>query len=135
MSRRALVLVGLLVALVLAGGVSYWASSAPDGLNKVASDEGFDKGAKDHRLDDSPFAGYETSGVGDGRLSGGLAGVVGVGVTFLLVGGLVWGVRRRHASTSETTGTDGIAGTTDTDDPRGADQARTSDSRQEPARP
>ena len=126
MSRRALVLVGLLVALVLAGGVSYWASSAPDGLNKVASDEGFDKGAKDHRLDDSPFAGYETSGVGDGRLSGGLAGVVGVGVTFLLVGGLVWGVRRRHASTSESTGTD---------DPRGADEARTSDSRQEPARP
>jgi PDGLE domain-containing protein len=134
-SRRALVLVGLLVALVLAGGVSYWASSAPDGLNKVASDEGFDKGAKDHRLDDSPFAGYETSGVGDGRLSGGLAGVVGVGVTFLLVGGLVWGVRRRHASTSDSTGTDGTDGTTDTDDPRGADQARTSDSRQEPARP
>ena len=98
MSRRTLVLVGLLVALVLAGGVSYWASSAPDGLNKVAADQGFDKGAKDHHLDDSPFAGYETGGAGDGPLSGGLAGVVGVAVTFLLVGGLVWGVRRRTGS-------------------------------------
>jgi len=121
-SRRALVLAGLLVALVLAGGVSYWASSDPDGLNKVATDQGFDKGAKDHQLDDSPFAGYETSGVGDGRLSGGLAGVVGVGVTFLLVGGLVWGVRRRNASTdSTTTGSD--------TDHHGSEDAR------EPARP
>ena len=125
MSRRALVLAGLLVALVLAGGASYWASSAPDGLNKVASDEGFDKGAKDHRLDDSPFAGYETTGVGDGRLSGGLAGVVGVAVTFLLVGGLVWGVRRRNAST-HATGSTGSTGSTDSTD--------NSDSR-EPARP
>jgi hypothetical protein len=41
-SRRTLVLVGLLVAVVLAGGVSYFASSSPDGLNKVASDTGFD---------------------------------------------------------------------------------------------
>jgi cobalt/nickel transport system permease protein len=124
-SRRALVLVGLLVALVLAGGVSYWASSAPDGLNKVATDQGFDKGAEEHRLDDSPFADYETSGVGDGRLSVGLAGVVGVGVTFLLVGGLVWGVRRRHTSTD--------AAGTDTDDPDSDSQD--SDGRREPARP
>ena len=128
MSRRALVLAGLLVALVLAGGVSYWASSAPDGLNKVASDEGFDKGAKDHRLDDSPFAGYETTGVGDSRLSGGLAGVVGVGVTFLLVGGLVWGVRRRNASTHETDSTDS------TDSTDRTDSTDSTDSR-EPARP
>ena len=106
MSRRVLILVGLLVALVLAGGVSYWASSAPDGLNKVASDKGFDKGAKDHHLDDSPFAGYQTDGVDEGPLSGGLAGVIGVGVTFLLVGGLVWAVRRRSAGTRVTDGTD-----------------------------
>jgi hypothetical protein len=122
-SRRALVLVGLLVALVLAGGVSYWASSAPDGLNKVASDQGIDKGAKDHQLDDSPLAGYETDGVGDGRLSGGLAGVVGVAVTFLLVGGLAWGVRRRNASTG---GADAAATTTG---------GPGSDDDREPARP
>jgi hypothetical protein len=119
MSRRSLVLVGLLVALVLAGGVSYWASSAPDGLNKVAADQGFDKGAKDHHLDDSPFAGYETNGAGDGALSGGLAGVVGVGVTFLLVGGVVWGVRRRSAASGRAG-----ADTDEQDADRDADQDR-----------
>jgi len=122
-SRRALVLVGLLLAVVLAGGASYWASSAPDGLNKVAADQGLDKGAKDHQLDDSPLAAYETDGVGDGRLSGGLAGVVGVAVTFLLVGGLVWGVRRRNASTDATDAADTATDGRDSDDDR------------EPARP
>ena len=33
-------------------------------------------------LDDSPLADYGIDGVGDARLSGGLAGVIGVGVTF-----------------------------------------------------
>jgi hypothetical protein len=93
-SRRALLVVGLLVCVLIAGGLSYYASGDPDGLNKVASDEGFAEGEKSHALEDSPFAGYETKGVDNDRLSGGLAGVVGVGVTFLLVGGLVYAVRR-----------------------------------------
>lgn len=104
MSRRTVVVVGLLVALLLAGGVSYYASAAPDGLNKVASDTGIDSKEKDHSLDDSPFAGYGTSGAGEGRLSGGLAGVVGVGVTFLVVGGLVLLVRRAARTTRATEG-------------------------------
>jgi hypothetical protein len=99
MSRRALLLVGLLVALVLAGGVSYYASGDPDGLNKVAIDEGFDKGEKAHDLEEGPFAGYESSWIDNGRLSGGVAGVVGVGVTFLLVGGLALVVARRNRGT------------------------------------
>lgn len=94
MRPRTLVLVGLLVALLLAGGVSYYASSSPDGLNKVAVDEGFDKGERAHDLDGSPFGGYETSGVDDERISGGLAGVMGVVVTFLAVGALVLVARR-----------------------------------------
>jgi len=97
-SRRAIVAVGLLVVLVLAGAVSYVASDSPDGLNKVASDTGLDSKAKDHDVEDSPFSGYQTKGAGDGFLSGGLAGVAGVGVTFLLVGGVVWAVRRRSQS-------------------------------------
>lgn len=103
MSRRSLLVVGLLVAVVLAGGVSYFASSQPDGLNKVAADHGFDKGAKTHDLEDSPFGGYQTKGAGDGFLSGGLAGVAGVAATFLIVGGLVWAVRRRTGPTADQT--------------------------------
>ena len=101
MSRRALVVVGLLVTLVLAGGVSYFASSDPDGLNKVASDQGFDKSQKKHAAEDSPFAGYETSGVDNDALSGGLAGVAGVAVTFLIAGGVIWAVRRRSNPVGE----------------------------------
>jgi hypothetical protein len=103
-SRRALLTVGLLVALVLAGAASYFASSSPDGLNKVASDTGMDRKAEAHDLEDSPFGGYATKGVDEGFLSDGLAGVAGVGVTFLLVGGVVWAVRRRDrtAATDRT---------------------------------
>jgi hypothetical protein len=83
------------VALLLAGLASHYASNSPDGLNKVASDQGFDKAAKPHTADDSPLAGYATKGVDDQRLSGGLAGVAGVGLTFLIAGAVVLVVRRR----------------------------------------
>ena len=102
MGTRTVLIVGALLALLLAGVVSHYASSAPDGLNKVANDQGISAQEKQHQLDDSPFAGYGTKGVDDGRLSGGLAGVAGVGVTFLIVGGLVLAVRRGR----RTDGTD-----------------------------
>ena len=40
-STRRLMLVGILVCLVLAGVVSYYASSHPDGLEFVAGEKGF----------------------------------------------------------------------------------------------
>ncbi|WP_131742494.1 PDGLE domain-containing protein [Actinomadura roseirufa] len=85
----------LLVSLVLAGIVSYYASGSPDGLEKVAADKGIDAKEKDHSLKDSPFGDYGVKGVGDGRLSGGLAGVIGVGAVLAVGGGLFWAVRRR----------------------------------------
>ena len=95
---RVVVAVGLLVALLLAGVVSSYASSDPDGLNKVAQDKGFAATAKDHRAGDGPFAGYETQGVDDGRFSGGLAGVVGCVVVLSLAGGIAYAVRRRSST-------------------------------------
>jgi hypothetical protein len=89
------VLVGLAVALVLAGVVSGFASGAPDGLNKVAEDQGFIDDEQEHDLADSPVAGYEVSGVDNDRVSTGLAGVIGVGITFLLGYGLFLLVRKR----------------------------------------
>jgi hypothetical protein len=84
---------GLLVALALAFFVSPQASSSPDGLEKVATDEGFIETADDHDLADSPLADYGVEGVDDERLGTGLAGVAGVGVTFLVMGGIVLLVR------------------------------------------
>jgi hypothetical protein len=97
--RRSLwlfVAAGLLVALGLALLVSPLASSAPDGLNKVAIDEGFDSAATDHAFDDSPVAGYQVKGVDDQRLSKGLSGVIGVLLTFGLGLGLFALIRTLH---------------------------------------
>jgi PDGLE domain len=92
---RGVVLVGMLAALLLAGFGSYYASSSPDGLARVAIDKGVDKGEQDHALGESPLAGYSLKGVDNERLSGGLAGVAGVTLTFLLGGAVAVAVRRR----------------------------------------
>lgn len=94
-SNRAFVLSGLLVALLLAGVVSFYASSRPDGLEFVAERTGFLHSADDHAAADGPFADYVTEGVDDARLSGGLAGVVGTLTVLLLAGGIGFAVRRR----------------------------------------
>ena len=73
---------GLLVALALALLVSPLADKDPDGLNKVAEDKGFAAAEREHDLAASPVAGYEVKGVDGDRLSTGVAGVVGVLVTF-----------------------------------------------------
>ena len=91
-------LVGLLVALVIAGVGSYYASGSPDGLEWSAEKEGFLDTAEDSATADSPLADYSVSGVDDGRLSGGLAGAVGVAVTLLLAGGITLLVRRRSGA-------------------------------------
>ena len=95
---RLFVIAGLLVALVLAGVVSYFASSDPDGLTKVSEDKGFAESERAHDLEDSPLAGYRTEEVDDDRLSGGMAGVIGVGATFVIAGGVALLVRRRGAA-------------------------------------
>jgi cobalt/nickel transport protein len=88
----------LLVALLLAGVISFYASGDPDGLNRVAIDKGFSDTESDHGAADGPFAGYGTSWIDNERLSGGLAGVVGVVVVLALTGGLARVVRRRDTA-------------------------------------
>jgi cobalt/nickel transport system permease protein/cobalt/nickel transport protein len=95
-STRALVVAGILVALLIAGVASFYASSDPDGLTKVSEDKGFASSEKEHGAAAGPFAGYETKGVDDARLSGGMAGVVGSVVVLVVAGGLVLLVRRRR---------------------------------------
>jgi cobalt/nickel transport protein len=92
--KNPLVAVGLAVSLVLAGGVSYYASSHPDGLEKVAGDVGFLDSAKESAVEDSPLAGYGVAGVENERISGGLAGVIGVASTAAISFGLFYGLRR-----------------------------------------
>lgn len=97
MSTRALLLTGLAVALVLAGVASFYASGHPDGLTYVAERLGLVQ-TQQHPSSTSPLAGYATKGISDARLSGGVAGVVGVLVVGLLGGGLFAVLRRRQPS-------------------------------------
>ncbi|MFI1449384.1 energy-coupling factor ABC transporter permease [Streptomyces virginiae] len=93
-STRKVWVTGLVTALVLAGFVSFYASASPDGLEKVAADKGIDEKVEEHAAANSPLADYGVKDVDDARLSGGLAGVIGVGVTVVAGTGIFWAVRR-----------------------------------------
>ena len=74
------------VSLFLAGVVSFYASSSPDGLEKVAEDIGFIETAKDHSNVDGALADYGVKGIENERTSVGVAGVIGVIGTAVVAG-------------------------------------------------
>jgi cobalt/nickel transport protein len=102
------ILGGLLVALLLAGVVSNFASSSPDGLDsastkgctvnaegEITGGDCMARNAEDHELNDSPLADYGIRGIDNPYLATGLAGILGVLLTFAVGGGLFWLARRR----------------------------------------
>jgi cobalt/nickel transport protein len=93
---RAFLLTGLVVALLIAGIGSYYASGHSDGLQRVAEEFGFADRAQDSPAADGPFAGYSTHGVEDERLAGGLAGVAGSLLVLVVAFGLFRALRRRE---------------------------------------
>jgi hypothetical protein len=103
---RLFMISGLLVAIGLAMLVSGFASSAPDGLNKVAEDHGFAATAKEHLFENGPLAGYAVKGVNGDRLSTALSGLIGVLVTFGVGLALFTALRamRSDRDRSESTG-------------------------------
>ncbi|WP_328782180.1 energy-coupling factor ABC transporter permease [Streptomyces canus] len=104
-SHRKVWITGLVTSLVLAGFVSFYASADPDGLEKVAADKGIDAKTEKHATADSPLADYGVKDVEDARLSGGLAGVIGVGVTVVAGSTVFWVVRRRRTADTTPVGT------------------------------
>ncbi|MGY0017921.1 energy-coupling factor ABC transporter permease [Streptomyces sp. cg35] len=102
-SHRKIWITGLVTSLVLAGFVSFYASASPDGLEKVAHDKGIDRKTEAHASADSPLADYGVKDVTDARLSGGLAGIIGVGVTVVAGSGIFWALRRRRTSDAAST--------------------------------
>lgn len=97
-STRTVLVVGVLVALLLAGVVSFYASTAPDGLARVAQDHGLAQAEREHPAQGSPVAGYRARGVEDDRLATALAGVSGALVVLVLFTGLTFLLRRRAAA-------------------------------------
>jgi cobalt/nickel transport protein len=112
----------LVVALLVAGGLSYLASPDPDGLDTVTlsgctvteTDAGeqldgtcIAQNAEDHALGAGPLADYAVDGA-EGSV--GLAGVIGVLVTAVVAGGLFWLLRRPGTRTGPHRGRTGPAG-------------------------
>lgn len=102
----------VVAALLLAAFASPFASTAPDGLNKVAIDKGFDHHAKASAVADSPLAGYAVKDVRNAKVSKGLSGVAGVVITLALAGllfGGLWFVARRRAGAARQDSSSPIA--------------------------
>jgi len=88
---------GLFLALAVAV-LSPLASPHPDGLERVAEDQGFID-----RVQDPPLhilADYLFPGIEDERLATILAGLVGTAIVFGLAYGVAWVVRRRRGAGS-----------------------------------
>ncbi|MGW4033385.1 energy-coupling factor ABC transporter permease [Streptomyces sp. NPDC004838] len=109
-SPRKVWLAGLAAALVLAGFVSFYASASPDGLEKVAADKGIDAKVEEHAAADSPLADYGIEDVSNARISGGLAGVIGVTATVAVGSGVFYVVVRRRRTTESDGGSSSGAG-------------------------
>lgn len=97
---KAFLVAGLFVTAALVLLVSPWASSQPDGLERVAIDRGFSEDARPHLLEDGPVSGYSVEGVDDPKLSTAMSGLLGVTLTFGLGLGLFTVIRRRETKTS-----------------------------------
>lgn len=94
-SNRKFYASALLISALLAGGLSFYASSSPDGLEKVAEDVGFIETAKDHTFADFTLSDYGISGLENARLSVGFAGLLGVVATALVALGLFMLIRKK----------------------------------------
>ncbi len=100
--NRLIILVGLLLAGVLAALISPFASSAPDGLERVAANLHFDQQAKE-----TPawrwalFPDYLAPGLANEPVATGVAGLLGVVAVFAGAYGLSWVLRRRRAGTPD----------------------------------
>jgi hypothetical protein len=89
-------ILALALAIGLGTAASPFASSSPDGLERVADDKAFlDEGRLARVQEDAPVPDYAFPGIGDARLATGMAGFTGTLFVFALAGGVALVVRRR----------------------------------------
>ena len=97
------VIVAVAVAVGLAMAVSPFASTSPDGLNKVAEDKGFiDKGELHQVQESAPIEGYAFPGIDDERVAKGVAGLVGTLGVFVAGFGVAAVLRRRETPSARS---------------------------------
>ena len=74
--HRRLLLIGVVIAIVIAAASAFVASGSPDGLERIAQDYGFLQRAQDAPYRTLPD--YTVPGLGEGPLSTIVAGAIGV---------------------------------------------------------
>ena len=103
MSSRLFLVVALALAIGLATAASPFASSSPDGLERVAGDKAFLEHGKLARIqEDAPVADYAFPGVQDARVATGLAGFAGTLLVFAAGFGVAVAARRRPTGRATT---------------------------------
>jgi cobalt/nickel transport protein len=98
---------GLALTLALVLFVSPWASSSPDGLEKVAEEKGFIEKSEetDPAWEGSPAPDYAVPGVDDSHpaLATALAGLAGTVAIFLIAWGLALILKKKGSGTGVDT--------------------------------
>jgi cobalt/nickel transport protein len=93
MNSPKIIIFGIILAAGIAVFLSPWASSWPDGLERVAENLGFLKKAEGPGVsvwEKSPLPDYKLPGVQNERWATGLAGLVGT----IAITALAWGLAR-----------------------------------------
>ncbi len=98
------VALGLVVAVSLVVFVAPFADSNPDGLERVAENQGFAATAEDSVTAESPLADYGVSGVSDERVGTIVAGVIGVILVFAVGVAILAATRRKRSRATSNSG-------------------------------
>ncbi|AOT68657.1 PDGLE domain-containing protein [Geosporobacter ferrireducens] len=83
-SKKKFIWIGLIAAFVIAGIFSPFASSSPDGLEKVGEDIGFIEWAQDNIVA-ALIPDYLFPGIAHEGIATAIAGIIGVLLTFLFL--------------------------------------------------
>jgi len=95
--------VGLIIALLVAAFLSPFASSSPDGLERVAEDKGFLEKGEGKEVLESPIPDYVIPGIPNETVAGSAAGILGTFLTFGAAYGLAKvASSRKHSATGQT---------------------------------
>ncbi len=99
-SLTVFILAGLALSLALAFAISPFASSSPDGLERVAEDKGFLKKAEETTpaWQSAPISDYEFPGLAESHpaWATAVAGLAGTAAIFLLAWGLALVLRKKN---------------------------------------
>jgi cobalt/nickel transport protein len=79
---KKIIIPGLLVSACVAFFLSPFASTSPDGLERVAGDKGFITAGEGKNVIKSPMTEYLIPGIKNEAVSMSIAGLIGVGIVF-----------------------------------------------------